>query len=229
MAVEPRIVEVHIATNRSKDWHEFLNPIPAVLHANSEARVECLKYYELSSRGNDETPPGICQNPMNRFYFNYEIDTLYMPLEDHCGIGIRGSFPDTELFFEKNDCGILDKIQRVAIEGARDHAVTVKYFSRGHTPQSIILVDRIPCGRSHSCQNNCRGPQCLITFADLKATLEFEKEKKISWVDLERIGMLRREKEFNSEWQSHFRGGFPCPGIQSRVLCRIKCHNERST
>jgi hypothetical protein len=153
-----------------------------------------------------------------------------MSWDDHNGVAIGGSSLQSRWFFENNDCGILDidKVQRVAIEGARDHAVTARYFSKRHAPQNIVLVNEVRCAKSYYCENKCQGPKCLITFNELKETLKYEKGKKISWVDMERIGMLRREKNFKSAWEGHFGEGFPCPEIRRRVICRRDCLKEGS-
>jgi hypothetical protein len=67
-----------------------------------------------------------------------------------------------------------------------------------------------------------------MKFNDLKAALEHEKDKKVSWVDMERIGMLRWEKNFKYEWKECFGEELSCPEVQSRVLYRKECLSDRS-
>jgi hypothetical protein len=72
--------------------------------------MEGLRFYELSKQNRKKS---LSQNAMNCFYFNAEIDILYIYLEP------RSSVTDIQrdLFFQRNECGMLGKVQRIAIHG----------------------------------------------------------------------------------------------------------------
>jgi hypothetical protein len=166
--------------------------IPALLHVHIESRVEDLRFYKLSH---------INEFAMNTFYLYPALDTLNL---------VQPAFDQLKPFFEKDDSGLLSKIENIAI---LDFNEGVAGFLYGAKLREVTLTCKEECAAS---QERYRACECqassFIEFAELG-----DDEKKQFSRD-ERLDDLKEwEVEFKRKWKMY--GDLPCPVVRSMAIC----------
>jgi hypothetical protein len=142
---------------------------------------------------------------MNTFYFYPALDTLNL---------IHPDAVQMEAFFEKDDCGLLSKVQNIALLPETDEGVAS--FLYGATVRDVTLTSIEKCsGRSWSEE---RDPGCRCqarTFIEFAELADNEKEKFC--LDERLVEEKLLEMDFRKKWKAF--GKLACPVVRSMAIC----------
>jgi hypothetical protein len=182
---------------------------------NAESRAEGIKHYELSTQyvkipREVKQLGGYLREPPNPFYFDCENDVLY--------ISDARVLP---LIRERqyNWCGILKKVQRLAIQDVA-----------GYTPRWTQVV--VPCWPAlrevivacemlYPTRYNCEHLNQVVDFDDFKASLELEKNEDHSWIDDKRAELQREANVLRVKMKNEYTRSGPepePPKVRSMVI-----------